>query len=59
MDGMAAKRRKAKGERKEEEIRVRVTTAEKEEWTAAAKRDGRDLSGWVRWLATQKAKLSA
>jgi len=36
-------------------MRIRVTTAEKEAWTAAADRDGRDLSGWLRFLANREA----
>ena len=59
MDGMAVKRRKPKGERKEGEIRVRVTSAEKAEWTEAAKRDQREgLSAWVRYVANQAARKS-
>jgi hypothetical protein len=58
MDGMAAKRRKAKDERKDDEIRVRVSAKEKEVWTATAKKDGRDLSNWLRFLATQAAERS-
>jgi uncharacterized protein (DUF1778 family) len=58
MDGMAIRRRKLKDERKSDEIRVRVTTAEKELWTTAASRDGRDLSGWLRFLANREAQRS-
>jgi len=56
MDWM--KRRKPKEERKEEEIRVRLTSVEKEAWTEAAKRDEREgLSAWVRYVANQAAKV--
>jgi uncharacterized protein (DUF1778 family) len=47
----ASTRRKARGTRKDEEIRLRVTAAEKKAFTAAALRDGRDLSNWLRWVA--------
>ena len=55
---MAVRRRKAKGERKDDEIRLRVTTEEKEAFTEAAKKDDRDLSGWLRALARKAANLS-
>ena len=50
-----ATKRKARDERKEESIRIRVTTAEKEAWAAAAERDGRDVSGWLRFIANREA----
>jgi len=50
-----ATRRKARDERKEESIRIRTTTAEKEMWAEAAERDGRDLSGWLRFIANREA----
>jgi uncharacterized protein (DUF1778 family) len=59
MDGMAAKRRKTKGDRKSEEVRVRVTAEEKETFTAAAKKDDRDLSGWLRALARKASGMTA
>lgn len=52
---VAAKRRKPRDERKEESIRIRITTAEKEAWAKAAAADGRDVSGWLRHLANQAA----
>jgi len=52
---MAVKRRKSREERKSNEVRVRVTPEEKERWTAAAKKDHRDLSGWLRHLANDAA----
>ena len=59
MDGMAIKRRKSKDERKDEEIRLRVTAAEKDAWTEAAKKDERGgLSGWVRYVVNQAARKS-
>jgi hypothetical protein len=51
---MAAKRKVRDG-LKDDSIRIRVTEAEKEAWTAAAERDGRDLSGWLRFLANREA----
>lgn len=59
MDVMAVRRRKPKGERKEGEIRVRVTVKEKETWTAKARTDGRDLSGWLRFLANREVGVTA
>jgi hypothetical protein len=53
--GHMATRRKPRDERKEESIRIRVTTSEKEAWEAAAERDGRDLSGWLRFIANREA----
>lgn len=32
---------------------------EKEAWTAKAKTDGRDLSGWLRFLANREAGVTA
>lgn len=55
MGHMATKRR-ARDERKEDMIRIRVTAAEKEAWTAVAERDGRDLSGWLRFIANREAE---
>ena len=51
-----ATRRKPRDERKEESIRIRVTADEKDAWTAAAERDGRDLSGWLRYLANRESR---
>ena len=50
-----ATRRKPRDERKEESIRIRTTTSEKAAWEAAAERDGRDLSGWLRFIANREA----
>lgn len=50
-----AVRRKPRDERKEDSIRIRVTASEKEAWTEAAERDGRDLSGWLRFIANREA----
>jgi hypothetical protein len=52
---VVSKRRKSQSERKQEDIRVRVTAAEKQAWMLAAKKDGRDLSGWLRFLANREA----
>lgn len=49
-----ATRRKVRDERKGESIRIRLTAAEKGAWTAAAEHDGRDLSGWLRFLANRE-----
>jgi hypothetical protein len=53
---MASKRRKPREGRKDDEVRVRVTSEEKGLWTASAKADGRDLSGWLRYLANREAR---
>ncbi len=53
-----ATRRKPRDERKEESIRIRTTTAEKDAWSAAAERDGRDLSGWLRFIANREASAN-
>lgn len=50
-----ATRRKPRDERKDESMRIRVTAAEKAAWEAAAARDGRDLSGWLRFIANREA----
>lgn len=57
MDRM--KRRKAKDERKDESIRLRLTAVEKEAFTKAAEREKRDLSGWLRWVASKASGLAA
>ena len=36
-------------------MRVRVSAEEKEAWTEAAKKVGRNLSGWLRYLANREA----
>lgn len=50
-----ATRRKPRDEKKDESIRIRTTSAEKDAWEAAAERDGRDLSGWLRFIANREA----
>jgi uncharacterized protein (DUF1778 family) len=49
------KRRKAKADRKEYSIRLRLTAAQKEAFTEAAERAGLDLSGWLRFIAVREA----
>jgi uncharacterized protein (DUF1778 family) len=54
MDHMATKgtkARKPKDETLDDSMRLRCKASEKEAWTRAAERDGRDLSGWLRHLA--------
>jgi hypothetical protein len=53
------RRRKPRGERKDFDIRLRVTKAEKFAFTEAAKRDGRGLSNWLRYVAAKAAGISA
>jgi uncharacterized protein (DUF1778 family) len=45
------KRRESKIKRKEESVRLRMTTEEKMVFREAAAKEGRDLSNWLRWLA--------
>jgi hypothetical protein len=59
MDYMVVKRRKPKDERKDLGIRLRLTATEKDAWTQAAKKDGRDLSGWLRFLANRETGVTA
>lgn len=49
------KRRKPKDLRKEELIRLRVTDAQKETLTKAARVAGLDVSPWVRTVALREA----
>jgi uncharacterized protein (DUF1778 family) len=49
------KRRKPKNERREATILIRLTDDQKETLSAAAKKAGLDLSGWVRALALREA----
>jgi hypothetical protein len=55
---MVVKRRKQKDERKDDSIRLRLTTEEKAAFTAAAKKDNRDLSNWLRTIARREAGLA-
>lgn len=50
------KRRKPRAERKETEVRVRVTVAEKRVLTAAAGRASLAVSSWVRNVALKAAE---
>ena len=52
------KRRKPKSERKDNDIRIRVTTEEKDAFNAAAKKEDRELSNWLRWLARRASGMS-
>ena len=55
---MAPKRRKAKVERKESDLRIRVTAEEKASFTDAAKLASRTLSDWLRVVAKEAAAKS-
>jgi uncharacterized protein (DUF1778 family) len=48
-------RRKAKADRKEYSIRLRLTGTQKEAFTKAAEQAGLDLSGWLRSVAVREA----
>jgi uncharacterized protein (DUF1778 family) len=47
--------KKAKRDRKEEVIRLRVTTEQKEAMVEAAKKQGLDISAWLRFLGMTAA----
>ncbi len=49
------KRRKIKSERKEEELRIRLTASQKDAFTKAAQRAGLDLSNWLRSIAVRES----
>ena len=53
---MTASGRKAKDQRKDYDIRIRVTADQKRILTEAAKKAGLDLSPWLRSIAVQQAE---
>jgi len=55
---VAARHRKPKSERKEDSMRLRLTSAEKKAFNQAATREGRDLSNWLRWVARREAGMT-
>ena len=54
---MPTARRKPKSERKEEVLRIRVSKEQKNALASAAKKDGLDLSTWLRSLALKAVNL--
>lgn len=54
---MPTARRKPKSERKEEVLRIRVSKEQKDALASAAKKDGLDLSTWLRSLALKAVNL--
>lgn len=50
------KRRKPKALRKEDSIRLRCTTEQKERLIAAAQRDGQGISSWLLALGLREAR---
>ena len=48
--------RKAKNQRKDDEIRIRLTVEQKRMLTQAAEKVGLDLSPWLRSLAVREAE---
>jgi hypothetical protein len=52
-------RRKDEADRKEEVIKIRVTTDQKATLTEAASRDGLDVSSWLRSLGLRVAAGSS
>jgi hypothetical protein len=57
-DVAAKKRRKTQAERKEDMIKVMVTSEQKRLFTDAATAAGLDLSNWLRTIALREAKGS-
>ena len=53
------KRRKPKALRKEDSIRLRCTTEQKETLTGAALRDGQGVSAWLLALGLREARRTA
>ncbi|MGH9429814.1 MAG: plasmid mobilization protein [Terriglobia bacterium] len=52
---MEKRRRKSKAQRKEDSIRIRVTSQQKRALEAAAQRAGLDVSSWLRALGLREA----
>ena len=52
-------RRKDEADRKEEVIKIRVTTEQKTTLTEAASQDGLDVSSWLRSLGLKAAAASS
>jgi len=52
---MKPKRRKPKAQRKEDSIRIRVTTQQKRTLEEAAQKAGLDVSSWLRSLGLREA----
>ncbi len=48
-------RRKPDDERKEVQLHIRITAAQREAMALAAKREGLDFSSWVRWALLKAA----
>jgi uncharacterized protein (DUF1778 family) len=55
MAGTKVKRRKSKAQRKEDSIRIRLTEAQKERFTAVSEKLGFTLSSWVLSCAVREA----
>lgn len=55
---MTARPRKDKFERLSESMRLRMTRSDKKAFRAAAKKDNRDLSNWLRAIARREAGLT-
>lgn len=56
--GSVVKRRKAKEERKDTSIRIRLTDEQKTKLEAAAAAAGLDVSGWLRFIGLREADKS-
>jgi len=58
---MAPKKRTAKAKNDEslnDSMRLRLSSADKKAFAAAARREGRDLSNWLRWIARRAAGVA-
>jgi hypothetical protein len=49
-------RRVVAAKRKDKPVCIRVTKAELERWRAAAAKDGRTLSGWIRCVTNKRER---
>jgi hypothetical protein len=56
---VVGRRRKDAARRKDASIRIRISEADKIVWTRAAEAAGRDLSGWLRFVASRAVSEQA
>lgn len=53
---VTVKRRKPAKARKDEQVRIRLTTEQKDAFTEAATNAGLDVSSWLRWLGVREVQ---
>jgi len=58
MFGMAGRPKKDRGDRRETDVRIRVSEAERQAFQKAAKAVGLDFSAWARMKLLEAAKYS-